>query len=154
VALAEVAWDVTVDIGESLTDLGRNAGRGVVDAVRAAIGLVLAVVLLLPFVALLAVLPFAVAVAANAFGAACTASVPPDDWKLRVYFAVTALLVTTLYGGACGMCGTGRRGRKVILYGLLAGAAIGLLRLPEPAVLNDMGAYLAAVIPWDRDWRI
>lgn len=149
-ALAEVAWDVSADIGERSTHLA----RGVVDAVRTAIEGVLTALLLLPFVAVLAVLPFAVAVAANVFGAACTAPDPPEDWKLRVYFGVTAVLVTTLYLGACGMCGMRREGRRAALYSVLTGAGIGLLRLPEPAVLNEMGTYLAAVIPWDRDWQI
>jgi hypothetical protein len=52
------------------------------------------------------------------------------------------------------MCGMGRKGRRTALYSVLAGAGIGLLRLPEPRVLNEMGAYLAAGIPWDRDWQI
>ncbi|CAL9646078.1 trypsin-like peptidase domain-containing protein [Streptomyces sp. enrichment culture] len=165
VALAQVVWDLLVDLGKQLAgacrDGGnrlaaacRDAGRSFVEAVRAAIDWSLTTLLRLPFLTLLAVLPFAVAVAANAFGVACTAADPPEDWKLRVYFMVTALLVSTLYLGASAMCGMGREGRKTILYGLVAGAVIGLLRIPEPAVLNEMGAYLAAVIPWDREWQV
>ncbi|MFE6178831.1 trypsin-like peptidase domain-containing protein [Streptomyces sp. NPDC056464] len=160
-AFGEVAWDVSVRIAVRSDDLTRVVADGltefarvVVDAVRTAVDWVLTALLRLPFIALLAVLPFAVAVAANAFGTACMAPDPPEDWKLRVYFGVTALLVTTLYLGASRACGMGREGRKVILYGLLAGAGFGLLRLPEPAILNDMGTYLASVIPWDRHWQI
>ncbi|AZP14726.1 hypothetical protein EJC51_47395 [Streptomyces aquilus] len=160
-AFGEVAWDVSVRMAVRSADLTRVVADGltefarvVVDAVRTAVDWVLTALIRLPFIALLAVLPFAVAVAANAFGTACMAPDPPEDWKLRVYFGVTALLVTTLYLGASGTCGMRRKGRKVILYGLLAGAGFGLLRLPEPAILNDMGTYLAAVIPWDRPWQI
>jgi hypothetical protein len=160
-AFGEVAWDVSVRIAVRSADLTRVVADGltefarvVVDAVRTAVDWVLTALLRLPFIALLAVLPFAVAVAANAFGTACMAPDPPEDWKLRVYFGVTALLATTLYLGASRACGMGREGRKVILYGLLAGAGVGLLRLPEPAILNDMGTYLASVIPWDRHWQI
>jgi hypothetical protein len=161
VRVAVRSADLTRVVADGLTEFAGVVADGlaqfarvVVDAVGTAVDWVLTALLRLPFIALLTVLPFAVAVAANAFGTVCMAPDPPEDWKLRVYFGVTALLIITLYLGASGACGMGREGRKVILYGLLAGAGFGLLRLPEPAILNNMGTYLAAVIPWDRDWQI
>ncbi|MGW6908035.1 trypsin-like peptidase domain-containing protein [Streptomyces sp. NPDC054940] len=156
-ALAEVAWDVIVPLACSLAYAVKDlAGvvKPLADAVRSGTESLMYRLVQLPFVALLAVLPFVVAVVANSFAVACTAENPPEDWKLRVYFVVTALLVTTLYLGACSIVGAGRKGRKVLLYGVVIAACLGLSRLPGLPALNDMGAYLTAVIPWDGETRV
>ncbi|MET9736153.1 trypsin-like peptidase domain-containing protein [Streptomyces sp. NPDC006458] len=144
-ALAEVAWDVTAVVVKNVGDFA----EAVADVIGAAATWVSSALLKLPFAAVLAVLPFLVAIAANSFGTACVAPNPPEDWKLRVYAAVIVVVTATLYHGACEVCGTGRQGRRILGWGLFAGAAFGLMRLPEASALNDMGAYLVAVIPWD-----
>ncbi|WP_185843717.1 trypsin-like peptidase domain-containing protein [Streptomyces sp. WAC 05379] len=154
-ALIDVAREVVGGSGRP-TDLVRTIGYTVGEAIEKVLSALLAVltaVLRLPFVALTAVLPFGVAVAANAFTVARAAETPPESWKPWVYAAVTGVLVAALHAGACQASGASRKGSRLILCGLLAGAAVGLLRFPEPAVLNEWGTHLAAVIPWDEDWR-
>ncbi|MFC8433373.1 trypsin-like peptidase domain-containing protein [Streptomyces sp. NPDC057253] len=155
-ALVEVAREVVGGIGRPSADPVRAIGDIVGEAIEKVLNALLAVltaVLRLPFAALAAVLPFGVAVAANAFAVARAAEAPPESWKPWVYAAVTGVLVAALYAGACQASGAGRKGSRLILCGLLAGAAVGLLRFPEPAVLNEWGTHLATVIPWDEDWR-
>ncbi|MFD9789800.1 trypsin-like peptidase domain-containing protein [Streptomyces sp. NPDC059070] len=142
---AVFVWDTAAPVARKVP----SALSAVKNAIRQVLGLFLR----LPFLALLAGLPFMIAVVANAYAAACVAETPPADWKLRVYFAVAAVVITALYLGASELAETAPRARRMLLWGLAAGAALGLLRAPGVPALNAMGDYLVGVVPWDGHLR-
>ncbi|MGW3668841.1 trypsin-like peptidase domain-containing protein [Streptomyces sp. NPDC005141] len=146
-ALAVIVWYVATPVVRRMPSTLHNLARGAGSVAEQCLYLLVR----LPFLALVGVLPIVVAVAANAFGAACLAETPPADWKLRVYCALTVLLIIALYRGASAFAGTSHRGSKVLLWGFLLAAALGLLRAPGLPGLNAMGDYLVAVIPWDGE---
>ncbi|MCI3928527.1 trypsin-like peptidase domain-containing protein [Streptomyces sp. AN091965] len=148
-ALFEVLWELAVPLALDLALHLRDLAHAVTEGIERLLYWLLQLV----FVALLAVLPVSVAVTANAFSAVCAADHPPEDWKLRVYLLTTALLVSTVYIGATSVADTGRTGREILLLSLPVAAVLGFMRAPEPPVLNEMGSYLAAVIPWNGELR-